>query len=68
MLCISAASLVESTLQVKYSSVQRYRAASAAQAAARPAQAEADRIYRRIMQRPGGAQRPAIQLCLVHVC
>jgi hypothetical protein len=41
-------------LQVKYKEVQRYKQASAAAAAARPAQAEADRIYRRIMQRPGG--------------
>lgn len=44
-----------SAAQVKYKEAQRYREVSAAQAAARPAQAEADRIFRRIMSRPGGA-------------
>ncbi|KAI7846452.1 hypothetical protein COHA_000063 [Chlorella ohadii] len=43
--------------QVKYKEAQRYREVSAAQAAARPAQAEADRIFRRIMSRPGEAGR-----------
>ncbi|PRW50888.1 cactin isoform A [Chlorella sorokiniana] len=43
--------------QVKYKEAQRYREVSAAQAAARPAQAEADRIFRRIMARPGDAGR-----------
>lgn len=40
--------------QVKYKEAQRYREVAAAQAAARPAQAAADRLFRRVTARPGG--------------
>jgi len=42
--------------QVKYQAVQQYHEVAAAQAAARPKQAEADRMFRRVIARPGGAR------------
>lgn len=43
--------------QIKYKEALRYSEVSAAQAAARPKQAEADRMFRRVMARPGEAHR-----------
>lgn len=48
-------------LQVKYKEAQRYRDVSAAQAAARPAQAAADRLFRRVTARPGGEPQRLVQ-------